>query len=86
MLLVLQAKERSQLEAQLAEAEQRLATVQRERVEHEQRLSAATDSVEGAPFKGWGCSMAVIVGNVAPFRTSTRDVTDSYESEALYTG
>ena len=48
----MQAKERSQLEAQLAEAEQRLAAVQREREEHENRLSAATDSVEGAPFKG----------------------------------
>ena len=44
----LQAKERSRLEAQLAEAEQRLAAAQREREEEEARLSAATDSVEGA--------------------------------------
>jgi septal ring factor EnvC (AmiA/AmiB activator) len=44
----LQAKERSRLEAQLAEAEQRLAAAQRERKEEEARLNAATDSVEGA--------------------------------------
>ncbi len=44
----LQAKERSWLEAQLAEAEQRLAAAQREREEEEARLIAATDSVEGA--------------------------------------
>lgn len=62
MLWVVQAKERSQLEAQLAEAEQRLATVQREREQHEQRLSAATDSVEGAQLKGLelqdGCAVS----------------------------
>ncbi len=44
----MQAKERSRLEAQLAEAEQRLAAAQREREEEEARLNAATDSVEGA--------------------------------------
>ena len=48
----LQAKERSQLEAQLAEAEQRLEAVQKERAEQEEHLSAATDRVEGAPVSG----------------------------------
>ena len=44
----LQAKERSQLEAQLTEAEQRLEAVQKEREEQEERLSAAAERVEGA--------------------------------------
>ena len=48
-LVFLQVKERSQLEAQLAEAEQRLEAVQKERAEQEEHLSAATDRVEGAP-------------------------------------
>ena len=48
----LQAKERSQLEAQLADAEQRLEVVQKERAEQEEHLSAATDRVEGVPVCG----------------------------------